>query len=226
MPLVLDLVKTFAMYSALLDTIHTFQQRRAIRPEREQILSPLIDFVRQKIKDGLDVNINFICTHNSRRSHLAQIWAQTAASYFGLPAVHCYSGGTEETALFPKIAETLGAQGFNVLLIADGANPVYAIKEDDNAPPLIGFSKKWNDPFNPRSAFAAVMTCSQADQGCPFIAGAEKRIAIPFEDPKTSDGTAGQTDVYAESSLEIATEMFYVFSKIKTDNHAAPAQIS
>ena len=58
------------------------------------------------------------------------------------------------------------------------------------------------------------MTCSQADGGCPFIAGAEKRIPITFEDPKNSDNTPEQAQVYAERSLQIATEMFYVFSKI------------
>src|SRR5690606_19178579 len=141
-------------------------------------------------------------------------WAQTASAYFKIPNVHCYSGGTEETALFPKVAETLINQGFSIFKIADTQNPVYAIKYSDNALPVIGFSKKYDSAFNPVSAFAAVMTCSQADGGCPFIAGAEKRIPITFEDPKISDDTAEQSKVYAERSLQIATEMFYVFSKI------------
>src|SRR5690606_20437879 len=95
-------------------------------------------------------------------------------------------------------------------------NPVYAIKYGDNALPVIGFSKKYDSPFNPASAFVAIMTCSQADGGCPFIAGAEKRIPITFEDPKISDGSPEQSQVYAERSLQIATEMFYVFSMIKS----------
>ena len=80
--------------------------------------------------------------------------------------------------------------------------------------PVIGFSKKYDSPFNPVSAFTAIMTCSQVDGGCPFIAGAEKRIPITFEDPKISDNTPEQSQVYAERSLQIATEMFYVFSKV------------
>lgn len=127
----------------------------------------------------------------------------------------CYSGGTEETALFPKVAETLTNQGFSIFKIAEINNPVYAIKYSDNALPIIGFSKKYDSPFNPVSAFGAIMTCSQADGGCPFIAGAEKRIPITSEDPKISDGTDEQAKVYVERSLQIAADMFCVFSMIK-----------
>ena len=126
----------------------------------------------------------------------------------------CYSGGTEETALYFKIAETLSDHGFNILKINDGSNPIYAIKYSDNCQPIIGYSKKYDNPFNPASDFAAIMTCSQADGGCPFIVGAEARIPITFEDPKISDNTSEQTKVYSERSLQIALEMFYVFSKI------------
>ena len=202
------------MYKDLIETISTITSFQNINEERKATLQPLIDFIQHKIKSKEPININFICTHNSRRSHLSQIWAQVAAAHFQIPNVHCYSGGTEETALYPKVAETLTNQGFSIFKIADTLNPIYAIKYSDNAVPVIGFSKKYDSPFNPISAFAAVMTCSQADGGCPFIAGAEKRIPITFEDPKISDNTLEQSKVYAERSLQIATEMFYVFSQI------------
>ncbi|KPE52590.1 protein-tyrosine-phosphatase [Chryseobacterium indologenes] len=202
------------MYQKLIEIINNKIDVHSISEERKTILQPLIDFVQQKVNNRQDININFICTHNSRRSHLSQVWAQVASAHFNMPNVNCYSGGTEETALFPKVAETLTNQGFNIFKIADTNNPVYAIKYSDNALPVIGFSKKYDSPFNPVSAFSAIMTCSQADGGCPFIAGAEKRIPITFEDPKISDNTPEQSQVYAERSLQIATEMFYVFSKI------------
>lgn len=202
------------MYKDLIETINKVINFQNIREERKTVLQPLIDFVQQKIGNKQEININFICTHNSRRSHLSQVWAHVASAYFNIPDVHCYSGGTEETALFPKVAETLTNQGFNIFKIADNNNPVYAIKYSDNALPVIGFSKKYDSPFNPVSAFTAIMTCSQADGGCPFIGGAEKRIPITFEDPKISDDTPQQSKVYAERSLQIASEMFYVFSKI------------
>lgn len=204
------------MYKNLAETINGIIDFQTVKEERKTTLQPLIDFVRQKANNGEDINLNFICTHNSRRSHLAQVWAQLASAYFNIPNVHCYSGGTEETALFPKVAETLIHQGFTIFKITETDNPVYAIKYSDNALPIIGFSKQYDSPFNPASAFVAIMTCSQADGGCPFIAGAEKRIPITFEDPKISDGSPEQAQVYAERSLQIATEMFYVFSMIKS----------
>ncbi|UWX60770.1 protein-tyrosine-phosphatase [Chryseobacterium oranimense] len=185
-----------------------------ISDERKTVLQPLIDFIKQKKLNQEPIDINFICTHNSRRSHLAQIWAQTASAYFNISDVQCYSGGTETTALFPKVAETLIESGFYIWKLSEGENPVYAVKYSENALPVIGFSKKYDNAFNPDSGFAAVMTCSQADGGCPFILGAEKRIPITFEDPKVSDNTPLQTDVYKERSLQIGAEMFYVFSKI------------
>lgn len=187
----------------------------AISDERKVTLQPLVEFVQAKVNKREAARINFICTHNSRRSHLSQIWAQVAAAYFGIPNIYCYSGGTEETALFPKVAEILSNQGFNILKIADSSNPIYAIKYGTNVFPIIGFSKKYDNPFNPSSEFAAVMTCSQADGNCPYVTGAKKRIPITFDDPKVSDDTPDQTQVYAARSLQIATEMFYVFSEIK-----------
>lgn len=186
-----------------------------ITSERKNILQPLIDFVQLKKDQEQEIRLNLICTHNSRRSHLSQVWAQTAAYYFGIKNVFCYSGGTEATALFPMVAETLAKSGFVIKKLSEENNPVYTIKFSGNEAPIIGFSKTYDDDFNPQSEFAAIMTCSQADGGCPFIAGAEKRIAITFEDPKAFDNTPQQAEKYQERSLQIATEMFYVFSQIK-----------
>lgn len=186
-----------------------------IAKEREDTLQPLVDFIRSKFEQQSEIRLNFICTHNSRRSHLSQVWAQTAAHYYGIQNVYCYSGGTEATALFPKVAETLADSGFTIQKLSEGNNPVYAIKFSENEAPIIGFSKTYDDQFNPESQFAAIMTCSQADGGCPFIAGAEKRIAVTYDDPKAFDNTPEQIEKYHERSLQIATEMFYVFSQIK-----------
>jgi arsenate reductase len=185
-----------------------------ISKERKTVLHPLVDFVNEKVKNEEEIRINFICTHNSRRSHLSQVWAQTMASHFDIKNVFCYSGGTAATALFPMVAETLTNSGFEINIISKGENPVYSIKYAENQHPIIGYSKKFDDDFNPKSKFTAIMTCSQADEGCPFIAGAEKRIPITFEDPKAFDNTPLQAQKYKERSLQIATELFYVFSQI------------
>lgn len=187
-----------------------------ISEERKQVLTSLIQFIQSKVNNELTIRLNFICTHNSRRSHLSQVWAQTAASFYNINNVFCYSGGTEATALFPKVAETLVKTGFEVKIISEGDNPIYAIKYNTNDHPVIGFSKRYEDDFNPQSEFAAILTCSQADGGCPFIAGAEKRIPITFDDPKAFDNTPLQTEKYQERSIQIATEFLYVFSQIKS----------
>lgn len=186
-----------------------------ISEDRKSILRPLINFIQLKFDTQQEIRLNFICTHNSRRSHLSQVWAQTAAHYYGIQNIYCYSGGTEATALFPKVTETLRNSGFLIQKLSEGNNPVYSIKFSENEEPTIGFSKTYDDEYNPKSEFAAIMTCSQADGGCPFIAGAEKRIAVTYDDPKAFDNTPEQTEKYQERSLQIATEMFYVFSQIK-----------
>ncbi len=178
------------------------------------VLQPLVDYISLKAANNQQIRLNFICTHNSRRSHLAQVWAQTLAYHFNIKNVFCYSGGTESTALFPMVAETLNTHGFQTQLLSEGNNPVYSIKYAENEHPIIGYSKKLVDTFNPKSEFAAIMTCSDADGSCPLIEGAASRIPITYEDPKKFDHTPLEAEKYSERSLQIATELFYVFSQI------------
>ena len=186
-----------------------------ISEERKIILQPLIEFISSKISKNEEVRLNFICTHNSRRSHLSQIWAQTMAYYYQIENVFCYSGGTEATAMFPKVAETLANQGFEILKLSETENPVYAVKFAENEHAVICFSKKYNYDFNPKSAFAAILTCDSADENCPIVYGAEARIPIKYEDPKKSDGTPEMNETYFNRSLEIATEMKFVFENLR-----------
>ncbi|MFK5983332.1 MAG: protein-tyrosine-phosphatase [Flavobacteriaceae bacterium] len=187
----------------------------SISETRKKILQPLIDFIIEKEEVGEEINLNFICTHNSRRSHLAQIWAQVMAAHFKVKNVHCYSGGTEATSLFILVKETLEEIGFVFNTDLEGNNPRYHIYFSEDNAPIVGFSKKFDDTFNPNEIFTAIMTCSHADENCPFISGAEKRIPIAYEDPKQFDNTPFQKEKYKERSLEIASEMSYVFSRIK-----------
>ena len=203
------------MYSKLNKTIQSISET-TVSQERQAILQSLVDYIQSNVDNGKSIRLNFICTHNSRRSHLSQIWAQTMAFHFGIQNIFCYSGGTEATAMFPKVGETLIHQGFEIQKLSETNNPLYAAKFDENEPAIICFSKKFDDTFNPTSEFGAIMTCSSADEGCPFIAGAEVRLPIRYNDPKAFDGTDLMDAKYAERSLEIAAEMCYVFSKIKS----------
>lgn len=206
---------TTTLFLEIEQTIKNLQPQ-TISEERKTILQPLTNFIQSKVTNDEEIRINFICTHNSRRSHLSQVWAQTMASYFNIKNVFCYSGGTEATALFPMVTETLKNAGFQIRMISENKNPIYSIKYADNEHPIIGFSKLLDDDFNPRSKFAAIMTCDSANEACPFVPGAEQRIPITFEDPKAFDNTPQQAKKYNERSLQIATELFYVFSQINS----------
>lgn len=201
------------MNQTILETIGSISID-SITEERKTVLQPLADYIQGKPEADQTIRLNFICTHNSRRSHLSQIWAQTMAYYFNIKNVFCYSGGTEATAMFPKVAETLVGQGFQIQMLSENANPVYAVKYAENEAAVICFSKEYSNEFNPKKEFGAIMTCNNADEGCPLVIGAEARFPIKYDDPKSSDNTPEQTQIYAERSLQIATEMFYVFSQI------------
>ena len=183
-----------------------------ISEDRIAKLQPLIDYIKSKREKGQPIRLNFICTHNSRRSQLAQIWAQTAADYFEIPAF-CYSGGVEVTACNERTIRSLERSGF-IISKHGHSNPIYFILQDKDTRPIIVFSKLYDDVINPHGIFATIMTCSHADENCPFIPGAEARIPVRYEDPKEFDDTDLESAKYDERSQQIASEMFYVFSRV------------
>ena len=184
---------------------------------RKPMIDDLAQYIVQKINSGQTARLNFICTHNSRRSHLSQIWAATAAHLHGIGKhIETYSGGTEATAFNPRAVAAIERAGF-LVNNPGGENPRYEVKFDENTPALICFSKTYDDPFNPSTGFAAIMTCSDADENCPFIPGAELRSPIRYEDPKVGDGTPEEAAKYDERSRQIAMEMLYLMETVK--NH-------
>jgi arsenate reductase (thioredoxin) len=186
----------------------------SISDDRKKILNQLTEFVRSKVNSKQTVNLNFICTHNSRRSHLSQIWAQAAAYYYGIPNVDCYSGGTEATAFNPRAVKAMQEVGFLILKSKECENPVYEVIFSKDADPIMAFSKTYDDLFNPKKDFAAVMTCSHADQNCPLVLGASARIALTYNDPKDFDGTPQESAKYLERVHEIGKEILYAFSQV------------
>lgn len=187
-----------------------------IPAERKETLAGLTKFVQDKINASKPVYLNFICTHNSRRSHLSQLWAQAAAYYYGVENVFCFSGGTEATAFNPRAVKAMQEGGFNISITKDGDNPVYEVRFASDAKPIVAFSKKYDDPFNHNKDFAAIMTCSHADENCPLVLGASGRIALTYDDPKEFDGTPLEAAKYSERVHQIGREILYVFSQVKS----------
>lgn len=202
---------TLTLDTYLEDVKKEFDQ---IPEDRRVILETIAAFVSRKVNTGELANLILICTHNSRRSHLSQVMTQVAASYYGVKNVFSYSGGTEATALFPSAALAMEKAGLQINRLSEGENPVYSIKYDESAPAVIGFSKTYDDAFNPQSGFAAIMTCTHADANCPFIPTADARISLPFEDPKAYDGTPQQAEKYEERLRDVTRELLYAFSKV------------
>lgn len=189
-------------------------EMEAIPAERKRQLKKIALFVQTKLRSGEPANLLFICTHNSRRSHMGQLWAAAAASYYGIGGVRTFSGGLEATAFDPRAVAAMGRAGFEVES-PGGENPHYRVTYSENAPAQECFSKKYDDPFNPSENFAAIMTCSHADRNCPAVEGAVLRVSIPYEDPKASEGTPQEGAAYDERARQIATEMFYLFSQVR-----------
>lgn len=199
-------------YPKLQETIANLPIQQ-IPADRMPVIEQVVRYISEKIQKAEEVRLNFICTHNSRRSQFSQIWAQTAADYFGIPA-KCFSGGVEVTAFNERAVRAIEQDGFKVLKKGEG-NPMYSIFHSEDSDPIIAFSKVYDNEINPASGFAAVMTCDHADENCPFIPGTEARIPLRFEDPKAFDGTDLEEKKYAERSHQIGAELFLVFQKVR-----------
>ncbi len=185
-----------------------------ITKERKVILEKLAAYIRKKKSENQSINLVYVCTHNSRRSQLGQVWSNIAANYFNIKNVYTYSGGTEITAFNDNAINALIRVGVEVIKINEEINPKYEIYFDNNKKPIVCFSKLYNNNINPKNDFAAIMTCGEAEQNCPFIPHLDLRIATTYNDPKFYDDSVFKNQKYDECCKQIATEIFYVFSKV------------
>jgi len=200
------------MYPQLLKTIEGLNEI-SILVERKKQLENLAELLSKELSTHKTLNLNFICTHNSRRSHLAQVWSHTLSNYYNLN-VESFSGGTESTAVYHLVINTLKNHGFEIGELQRETNPLYFLKSGENTQPLLLFSKAYHHSFNPKSDYVAIMTCSHADENCPVVIGAKNRFALTFEDPKRFDNTPLAEEKYHERSLQIATELNSVYKRL------------
>lgn len=186
-----------------------------IPSDRKAELAKVAHYIRERLARSEPAKLTFICTHNSRRSHLSQIWAQVAAEFYGLERIETYSGGTEATAFNPRAVAAMQRSGLKV--VADDpavANPRYSVTASDSSTPQVCFSKAYGDPPNPSHGYCAVMTCSQADDACPLVMGCDLRMPIRYEDPKAADDTEFEALRYDERCAQICAEMLYMMSLV------------
>jgi len=186
-----------------------------VSPERRVVLDEIAANVVALLKAGKPAQMTFICTHNSRRSHMSQIWAQTAAYYYGLDKIYAFSGGTEATACNCRTVAAMRRVGFGIEDATSGDNPVYLVRYAEDRSPISAYSKLYNAAPNPKRDFIALMTCSVADKSCPVVHGALARYAIHYADPRLCDDTPTETAAYNERCREIAREMFYIMAEVR-----------
>ena len=190
-------------------------QQTKLSNERENLLQNIANSIVQTLKNLGSVNINFICTHNSRRSQLSQVWAYYAMEYFGISQGNSFSSGTAETAFHPNTVKALEACGFKFSLEEfNHSNPKYIISYLGAHKTILGFSKTVEHPVN-KTPFIAVTTCGHADENCPVILEASSRFHLPYVDPKSSDGTPQEKETYVNTSKLIAGEIGILFKKVK-----------
>lgn len=198
------------LYPKLIASVMDLLEEGSSIPEsRKQILGNLVDY----LKSTESPKLNFVCTHNSRRSHLAQAWAWAAAMYYEKPAVEVYSGGTEATALYPQAGAALKDAGFEISVGPELRNARHTLKAGGHLPAIVLFSKRFDDPANPSQDFCVVTVCSEAEEACPFVPGASARVHLPYEDPKAFDDTKRKAAAYIERSQQIGTELLWAFGQ-------------
>ena len=191
------------------DQIPTFRKKELLR---------LGNYLVEKYTQDEIPQLIVICTHNSRRSHLGQIWLSVGADYYNLPEIKTFSGGTEATAFNPRAVAAIQKVGFSIHIEKeDVSNPLYHITWSKNQIPYPAFSKRYNEPLNPTKEFGAIMVCTSADEGCPIVAGCDFRIALPFDDPKAFDDTDLEIQKYDERCEQIGREMLFVLKNVKDE---------
>lgn len=165
--------------------------------------------------EGVACNLNFICTHNSRRSQFAQTMCKVVQAWMNVHYVESFSGGTEVTACNHRTIEALERTGLTVSVEGD-INPIYSITDSQLDIDGELWSKLYDDSKNPNKQFAAIMTCDHADDNCPFIPGAEIRIPLTYVDPKYADDTDEEVTAYDLTCKIIATDMIRLFRAVQS----------
>ena len=180
--------------------------------QRINTLELLGKYISASINEQNPTTLVFICSHNSRRSQFGQAWALAAARYYGIEKIRSFSGGIESTAFSPMAVAAIQRAGFRIEN-PDGNkdNPRYIVSSGTDYTANIMFSKRHDDPCNPKENFCAIMVCSEADEACPLIPGADARISMTYDDPKVFDGTELESRKYDERCREIARDLFFVF---------------
>jgi len=215
-----------------------------------EFLSTSFDMIESSHLDEMDQLSNWIvenwrhdgtlqvlttCTGNSRRSILSAAMGNMAAAYYGFDNIRFHSGGTIPSAFNKRTIATLQEIGFQINPTGEEAlrwdsktsNPIYSVVWGKDLE-ATEFSKTYKDKSNPKSGFAAILVCNEADAECPIVPGASLRLSMTFVDPKLYDDGVFEKRKYAERRDDIGRTFLAAMAHARRKLHGregeAPAK--
>ena len=162
----------------------------------------------KKISEELRGEINscnkivFICTHNSRRSQLCEVWGSILSKRFNLD-LSFFSAGTEKTEVCGEAIKSLERAGIEI-----GIGGKIKLMHNQ-----IELHSKTLDEIK-EDEFIAIMTCSDAEKNCPVEPRSKKNIKLFYDDPKKYDGTIEASVEYDKTCRLIASELNAIFKTL------------
>ena len=177
----------------------------SIKSGRLDVLDKIASKITSRLKLDLKANVVFVCTHNSRRSQIAEVSLRSFLKVLQIPEISVFSCGTEKTGIPDQIVRLLEGLGFEVLKTGEFINVGSEITLS---------SKTFDDPGLPPNLLA-IMVCDHASESCPFVPSFSERISLEFQDPKSADGSPQETVSYENAWKKISREMAYLALKLE-----------
>jgi arsenate reductase len=101
----------------------------AILEDRKALLDELAIYIKGKLISRKEVNLIFICTHNSRRSHMAQIWARRLLQFTTTSRTsRLFPEAHKKLHLTSMAVNALKKAGFKIKALSEKSNPKYRVK--------------------------------------------------------------------------------------------------
>ena len=178
-----------------------------VDPTRRPALRSCAAAIARQLDARGEVSVVAVCTHNSRRSQLAEVWLAVASAAAGLGGVSVCSGGSDPVAVAPGAIAVLRERGFRVEADTADANPRLRVRGHGIEREL--YAKPLGEAVAgvPLRGGVALMVCAAADAACPPVPQVGYRARLPFADPRHADGTPGEAAAYRAASDRIEAEM-------------------
>tara|TARA_Y100001949_G_C15986510_1_gene330879 strand:+ start:2001 stop:2567 length:567 start_codon:yes stop_codon:yes gene_type:complete len=163
-----------------------------------------LDNIASVINENLNKtrSIVFLCTHNSRRSQICEVWGKVFAEIYR-KKININSAGAFKTVVHSQVYESIVKCG----LVVDNKKEIFFDKKK------FKLNSKTIDSLTMKN-FIAVMTCSNAEKSCPNDPRSIRNIKMFFNDPRIYDETDKMSREYLNTTIYIAEELNYIFKNI------------